>query len=157
MIMIMTVMMMMMTSLTQRDLGEGQDDGDHDDTRGDRAQYQEILTGMGGMPPPSSPILSLLGPLSTLLTLLSSPASGRHPPAGAGATGQGQCFGHYRSQLSLFCRYNAYSDTSKQWAKWVRKISSIFRVKKYVWHCIDTREFPQVKLHFMNFAQMLSP
>lgn len=110
---IMTVMMMM-TSLTQRDLGEGQEDGDHDDTRGDRAQYQEILTGMGGMPPPSSPILSLLGPLSTLL---SRPASGRHPPAGAGATGQGQCFGHYRSQLSLFCRYNAYSDSSKQWDK----------------------------------------
>ena len=67
---IMTVMMMMMmTSLTQRDLGEGQEDGDHDDTRGDRAQYQEILTGMGGMPPQSSPILSLLGPLYSLSSL----------------------------------------------------------------------------------------
>ena len=109
----MTVMMIV-TLLTQRDLGEGQEDGDHDGTRDDRSQYQEILTGMAEMPP--SPILS--SPGTTLITSR-RPASERHPPAGAGettgATGQSQCFGHYRAQLSLFCRYNAYQDScSKQ-------------------------------------------
>ena len=39
------IVIMIVTSLTQRDLGEGQEDGDHDDTRDDRSQYQEILTG----------------------------------------------------------------------------------------------------------------
>lgn len=85
----MTVMMIV-TSLTQRDLGEGQEDGDHDGTRDDRSQYQEILTGMAEMPP--SPILS--SPGTTLITSR-RPASERHPPAGAGettgATGQSQC------------------------------------------------------------------
>lgn len=108
---------------------------------------------MGGMrPPSSSPILSLLGPLSTLH---SRPASERHPPAGAGAAGQGQCFGHYRSQLSLFCRYNAYWDSCKQWDKWVRKISSIF----WVWyiasqptHWCKRNEFPQVKLRALLYV-----
>ena len=55
---IMTVMMIV-TSLTQRDLGEGQEDGDHDGTRDDWSQYQKILTGMAEMPP--SPILSSPG------------------------------------------------------------------------------------------------
>ena len=105
---IMTVMMIV-TSLTQRDLGEGQEDGDHDGTRDDWSQYQEILTGMAEMPP--SPILS--SPGTTLITSR-RPASERHPPAGAGettgagATGQGQCFGHYRAEEH---NYHCFVDT----------------------------------------------
>ena len=72
-------------------------------------RVQEILTGMAEMPP--SPILS--SPGTTLITS-QRPASERHPPAGAGettgagATGQGQCFGHYRAEEH---NYHCFVDT----------------------------------------------
>ena len=70
--------MMTVMSLTHSDLGEGQKDGDHDEGRDDRSQYQQILTGMGAMPPSSHPSSHLLGLGSQC------PASERHQPAGAG-------------------------------------------------------------------------